>query len=183
MIKVNKKNIFLVFVWVVAVTGGLLVTPVGAQDAPAAARIAAVNSDRILRESVLAKSAEADLKKEFSPREKELQKLADRLKPLSVELSKETSNASSAERAKRQQTFNELNTEFQRKQAAFNEDLARRRNEELAAVLMRANQVIKQIAEKEKYDVILQEAVYVSSRIDITDQVLKALAAASKTAQ
>ena len=35
---------------------------------------------------------------------------------------------------------------------------------------------IQQIAEAEKFDLILQEAVYISARIDITDRVLKALA-------
>ena len=39
----------------------------------------------------------------------------------------------------------------------------------------RANRVINQIAESEKFDLILQEAVYASSKIDITDKVLKAL--------
>ena len=43
-------------------------------------------------------------------------------------------------------------------------------------MLERANKVIQQIAEAEKYDLILQEAVYRSPRIDITDKVLKALA-------
>ena len=50
---------------------------------------------------------------------------------------------------------------------------------QLAAVLDRANKVIKQIAEQQHYDLIVQEAVYVSPRIDITDQVLKALAASN----
>jgi outer membrane protein len=37
--------------------------------------------------------------------------------------------------------------------------------------------VIRGIAEAEKFDLILQEAVYRSPRIDITDKVLKALSA------
>ena len=61
-------------------------------------------------------------------------------------------------------------------QREFREDLNLRKNEELAQVLERANKVIAEIAEKEKYDLILQEAVYRSPRIDITDKVLKALA-------
>ena len=42
-------------------------------------------------------------------------------------------------------------------------------------MLEKANRAVKQIAEAEKYDVILQEAVYASPRIDITDKVVKAL--------
>jgi outer membrane protein len=83
---------------------------------------------------------------------------------------------SASDRAQRQQQIAQLDADFQRKQRQFRDDLNERRNEELAAVLERANKVIKQVAEQNHYDLIIQEAVYVSPRIDITDQVLKALA-------
>ena len=65
---------------------------------------------------------------------------------------------------------------MQRKQREYTEDLNLRRNQELAGLLERANKIIRQIAESEKYDLILQEAVYRSPRVDITERVLKALA-------
>jgi outer membrane protein len=65
-------------------------------------------------------------------------------------------------------------------QREYREDLNLRRNQELTALLERANRIIRQIAEAEKFDLILQEAVYRNPRIDITDRVLKALAADSK---
>lgn len=142
-----------------------------AQDA----RIAAVNSDRILRDSAPAKAAQAKLEAEFSKRDADLQSMAQRLKAMSDKLDKDNPTLSDAERAKRQRDLAAADTEFQRKQREFREDLNQRRNEELAAVLDRANRVIKQIAETEKYDLIVQEAVYVSPRIDITDKVLKTL--------
>ncbi|VVE43399.1 OmpH family outer membrane protein [Pandoraea soli] len=142
-----------------------------AQDA----RIAAVNSDRILRDSAPAKAAQAKLEAEFSKRDSDLQAMAQRLKAMSDKLDKDNPTLSDAERAKRQRDLAAADTEFQRKQREFREDLNQRRNEELAAVLDRANRVIKQIAETEKYDLIVQEAVYVSPRIDITDKVLKTL--------
>ncbi|MBN9114292.1 MAG: OmpH family outer membrane protein, partial [Pandoraea sp.] len=98
---------------------------------------------------------------------------------MSDKLDKDNPTLSDAERAKRQRDLAAADTEFQRKQREFREDLNQRRNEELAAVLDRANRVIKQIAETEKYDLIVQEAVYVSPRIDITDKVLKTLNASS----
>jgi outer membrane protein len=119
-------------------------------------RIAAVNSDRILRESAAAKAAQTKLEQEFS---------------------KNGATMAPADRASKQRDLSQLDQDFQRKQREFREDLNQRRNEELAAVLDRANKVIKQIAEQQHYDLIVQEAVYVSPRIDITDQVLKALAA------
>ncbi len=69
-----------------------------------------------------------------------------------------------------------MTRELQRMQREFREDLNLRRNEEMSAVLQRAQTVIQQIAEAEKFDLILQDAVYISPRIDITDKVIKALA-------
>jgi len=70
-----------------------------------------------------------------------------------------------------------MSRDLQRLQREFREDLNLRRNEELAAVQERANKVIQQIAETEKFDLILQDpVVYASPRIDITDKVIKALA-------
>ena len=105
--------------------------------------------------------------------------MAQKLKSMSDALDKNGASMAPADRAEKQRDLSQLDTDFQRKQREFREDLNQRRNEELAAVLDRANKVIKQIAEQQHYDLIVQEAVYVSPRIDITDQVLKALAAAS----
>ena len=79
---------------------------------------------------------------------------------------------SEAERNKERE-FSDLN-KFPA-QAARIQEVNQRRNEELAGVLERANRTIKAIAEAEKYDIIFQEAVYASPRIDITDKVIKAL--------
>lgn len=143
------------------------------------AKIAAVNSDRILRESIPAKAAQTKLEAEFAKRDKDLQDMAQRLKSMSESLDKSGVAMSAGDRAQKQRDLSQLDSDFQRKQREFREDLNQRRNEELAAVLERANKVIKQIAEQQHYDLIVQEAVYVSPRIDITDQVLKALAGSS----
>ncbi|AOK29420.1 outer membrane protein chaperone [Burkholderia singularis] len=159
-----------------ALVAALGVSLAHAQDV---ARIAAVNSDRILRESAPAKAAQTKLEAEFAKRDKDLQDMAARLKSISDALDKNSSSLSANDRAQKQRDLAQLDTDFQRKQREFREDLNQRRNEELAAVLDRANKVIKQIAEQQNYDLIVQEAVYVSPRIDITDKVLKALASPS----
>ncbi|MEA3117514.1 MAG: outer membrane protein [Paraburkholderia sp.] len=146
------------------------------------ARIGAVNSDRILRESVSAQAAQKKLEAEFAKRDKDLRDMAQRLKTVSDALDKNGASMSPTDRADKQRDLSNLDSDFQRKRREFNEDLNQRRNEELAAVLDRANKVIKQIAEQQHYDLIVQEAVYVSPRIDITDQVLKALAASTPAA-
>ncbi len=140
------------------------------------ARIAAVDSDRILRESAPAKSAQSKLEQEFSKRDRGLQEMAQKLKAMSDNLDKNGASMSPSKRQQRQRDLAQLDTDFQRKQREFREDLNQRRNEELAGVLDRANKAIRQIAEQQRYDLVVQEAVYVSPRINITDQVLKALA-------
>jgi outer membrane protein len=138
-------------------------------------KVGFVSTERIFREAAPAKAAQAKIEQEFSKRDKELQDLASRLKSMSDRLDKDAAVLSESERVKRQRELADLDKDFQRKQREFREDLNQRRNEELAIVLERTNKVIKQIAESEKYDIVFQEAVYASPRIDITDKVLKAL--------
>ena len=143
------------------------------------ARIAAVNSERILRDSQPAKAAQVKLEQEFSKRDRELQDMAQKIKAMADKLDKDTAVLADADRQRRQREVADLDREFQRKQREFREDLNQRRNEELAQVLERANRVIRSLAEQRKYDLIVQEAVYVNPRIDITDDVMKALNASS----
>jgi outer membrane protein len=138
-------------------------------------KVGFVSTERIFREAAPAKAAQTKIEQEFSRRDKELQDMAARLKSMSDKLDKEAAILSESDRIKRQRDLADLDKDFQRKQREFREDLNQRRNEELAIVLERTNKVIKQIAESEKYDIVFQEAVYASPRIDITDKVLKAL--------
>ena len=104
-----------------------------------------------------------------------VRELANRLKATGDKLEKDAPTLSESERNRRQRELLEQDRDFQRKRREFQEDLNQRKNEELAQVVDRANKVIKQIFEAEKYDLILQEAVFAGPRADITDKVIKAL--------
>ena len=143
-------------------------------------KIGYVNSERVLREAAPAKAAQAKLDTERVKREKELDDLAARLKTISDKLEKEAPTLAEAERNRRQRELVDQDRDFQRKRREFQEDLNQRKNEELAQLVDRANKVIKQIFETEKYDLILQEAVFAGPRVDITDKVIKALNGAAK---
>jgi outer membrane protein len=160
---------------IVQSTLAALVLAVFAQTAAAEVRVGFVNSDRVMKEAPPAKKAQQKLEKEFEKRDQELQRLAKQLQGMQEALEKNGMTMAEGERRNKEREFNELNRDFQRKQREFREDLNQRRNEELASVLERANKTIRQIAEAEKYDIIFQEAVYASPRIDITDKVIKAL--------
>lgn len=145
-------------------------------------KIGYVNSERVLREATPAKAAQTRLEGEFGKREKELSEQGARLKAAAERLEKEAPTLSESERARRQRELVEQDRDMQRRRREFQEDLTQRKNEELAAVVERANRVIKQIFEQEKYDVILQEAIFAGPRVDITEKVIKALNSAAPAA-
>ncbi|QIL80663.1 OmpH family outer membrane protein [Diaphorobacter sp. HDW4A] len=134
-----------------------------------------VNTDRVFREANSAKAAQAKLEQEFSKREKELVDQGNSLKSVNDKFEREAPTMSESQRASRQRALADQDRDFQRKRREFQEDLSSRKSEELATVLERANKVVKQVAEAEKYDVILQEAVYINPKLDITDKVIKAM--------
>ena len=149
---------------------------IGSSAAAAAEfKVGFVNTERVFRDAAPAVRAQKKIEQEFAKRDQEMQKTAEQIRKLQESLEKNAVTMSETERRTKEREFGELNKEFQRKQREFREDLNQRRNEELAAVLERANRSIKTIAESEKYDIIFQEAVYASPRIDITDKVIKAL--------
>ena len=142
-------------------------------------KIGYVNADRVLRDAAPAKAAQAKLETEFGKREKDLSDQANKLKAAGEKLDKDAPTLSETERSRRQRELVEQNRDFDRKRREFQEDLTQRKNEELASVVERANKVMKQIFDTEKYDLIIQEAVFAGPKIDITDKVIKALNAQS----
>ncbi|MDP1526291.1 MAG: OmpH family outer membrane protein [Rhodocyclaceae bacterium] len=148
----------------------LLATPALAEF-----KLGFVNGQRVVNESPQAKKAKQKIEKEFERRDQELQQLSKRLQSMQENIDKNGMTMSENERKSKEREFGDLNRDFQRKQRDFREELNLRQNEEMAAIFERANKVIKQIAEAEKFDLIVQEAVYFSPRIDITEKVIKAL--------
>jgi len=138
-------------------------------------KIGYVNSERILRDSAPAKEATQKLEKEFKKRDLELQDMGSKLKANADKLEKDGPVLTEADRAKRQRELTEMDRDFQKRQREFREDLNQRRNEELQVLLERAQKIVRQLAEQEKYDLIVQDSVYFSARVDITDKVLRAL--------
>jgi outer membrane protein len=156
---------------ILSICGLALASQAMAQDL----KIGYVNSERLLREAAPAKAAQAKLEAEFGRREKELVDLRNRIKAAADKLEKEALTLPESERLKRQRELLEQDRDLQRKQREFQEDLNQRKNEELAAVVERANRAIRQIFETEKYDIILQEVVFAGPRVDITEKVIRAL--------
>ena len=157
-----RKTVVATVLAALAAAGAL---PLAAQQPPPSAAVSGklgfVNTERILRDAVPAQRAQKKIEAEFQKRDQELAKIAGDLKRMQDDLDKNSVTMGEAQRRNREREFRE--------------DLNQRRNEELAQVVEHANRVIRQIAEQEKFDIIFQDAVFASPRIDITDKVIKAL--------
>ncbi|MDR2838358.1 MAG: OmpH family outer membrane protein [Azonexus sp.] len=139
-------------------------------------KVGYVNTQRIFRDAPIAVKAAKRLEAEFAKRDQDLQQMRKKLVDLQQNLEKNSVTMSENDRRTKEREFSELSRDFQRSERAFREDLNLRQNDENAAVIEKANKAIKQIAESDKFDLILQDVVWVSPRLDITDQVIKALA-------
>lgn len=141
-------------------------------------KIGVVNTEKILKESAQAVVAQKKLEKEFLAYDERIKKMAAQIKELQDHLEKNDKSITLEERRTRERELANISRQYQRAQQQMREDLTMRQNEEYSLILERVNKVIKNIAENEGYDLILQlqDSVYRSQRIDITNQVIKALA-------
>lgn len=153
----------------------ILATAFIAAPAVADTKIGFVNTERLLREAPLSVAAQKKLEREFAARDQALQKIAKQARDLQTQLDKDGVTMSDSERKTKERDLGNLNRDLQRQGREFREDLNLRRNEELGQIQERARKAIQDIARAEKFDLIVEQAVYVDPRNDITDRVMKAL--------
>lgn len=161
----NRLSLFLV----------VLFLPLFSVTSVHAEKLGFVNTERLLREAPLSVKAQKKLEKEFLPREQELQKMAKQARDLQAQLDKDGVTMSDSDRKNKERELAGLNREFQKQSREFREDLNLRRNEELAVIQEKARKTILDIAKAEKFDLIVEQAVYFNPKIDITDRVMKEL--------
>ncbi len=153
----------------------VIMLPMLAATAAQAEKVGFVNTERLLREAPLSVKAQKNLEREFSPREQELQKMAKQARDLQTQLDKDGVTMSETERRNKERELANLNREFQKQSREFREDLNLRRNQELAVIQEKARKAILEIAKTDRFDLIVEQAVYFNPKIDITDRVMKAL--------
>jgi outer membrane protein len=144
-------------------------------SASAQTKVGVLNVERIMLESPTAQRAQVRIREEFAVRDQELAKMAAQIKAMQTQLENNALTMSDSERQTREREVNEATLAFQRRQREFNEDVNKRREEELAGISDRLNRAVKQIAESEHFDIIFREVAWGSPRIDITDKVIKAI--------
>ncbi len=141
-----------------------------------APKIGYVNGQRVENESAMTQRFVEQMKQEFAPRERDLKALQEKGTALEQELETAGAKMSPAERQAKQKRLVELGQQFEQMRRAYAEDVDVRRREGRAQLFERVNAIIKVIAETEKFDLIVQQAVYGTPQIDITQRVLAELA-------
>jgi outer membrane protein len=167
------KRLLMAAVCVFAVAG--VHAQAQAQGQAAVGRIGFVYTERLMTESKLAKAADAKMQAEFSKRQKQVDDMVQRFKSAREKFDEEAPKLNDIDRTRRTRELLDMEKDMQRMQREYNEDLFQRKNEERAAIAQKAFKLIEQVAEQEHLDVVLQEAVWSSPRIDITDKILKLL--------
>jgi outer membrane protein len=139
-------------------------------------KIGYVNGFRLEKESALTTPEIERVKKEFAAREQRLQELQKEGLELQSELEKEGLTMSPADKQAKEKRLAVMGQQFEQLKRSVGEDLEVRKSEARARFVAETNAIIKAIAEAGKYDLIVEQAIYSSSQIDITDQVLKEMA-------
>ena len=140
-----------------------------------AGRVGFVNLERVLKESAPAKASQVKLEKEFSARQKDGAAQDTAFKSAVTKFQTDAPVLAEAKRLEQQKKLMEQERDLQRTQRSFQEDLNKRKNEELQKLLVSVNKAVKDIAAAEKLDFVLQSAIFVDPKNDLTDRVLKML--------
>ena len=138
-------------------------------------KIGFVNPVRLLELSPQGEKALRLLEEEFRPRDQELIDLREKALALEVDLDKNRLVLQASEIKKKQRAIDGIRRKVKRDQQEAREDYNIRRNEELAKLQRLVREMIVTIANEEGFDLIVEQAVYVNNRIDLTERVLQRL--------
>lgn len=146
-------------------------------------KIGYVDFERVMLLSLPARAMEDKLAAEILPRQRQLDELGAHLKAVAGQLDKEGPTLSEHDIGRRRRELIDQERDLMRKLREFNEEVAQRRNEQKSELWELTHRAIRQIFKQEKYDLILQDAVMAAPTVDITNEVMKALATAAPAAQ
>ena len=157
----------------------LVLAVVSMQTSAQSLKIGYVNVTRIESESAMAQQSIEKLKKELAPREQQLQVMQKQGIELQTDLEKNGATMAASEREAKEKRLGVMAQQYQQAQRSLLEDVEVRKRESLADFLADVNVIIKGLAEAGKYDLIIQQSVYNSAQVDITEQVLAEIAKSS----
>jgi outer membrane protein len=138
-------------------------------------RIGVIHIERVLAQSPAAKAAHDRIQKEFEARDRDLAARERDLRDAMAAYERDKARVPDAERSTRERDFESRGRDIERSRAKFAEDLRARQFEELDKLKETMDRVVTRIAREQRYDLILQDALYVGRAVDLTDEVIRAL--------
>jgi len=139
-------------------------------------KIGFVDPVRLIEQAPQGAKALANLEDEFRSRDEELKLHHGQIQEMEADLEKNILVMDATSAQARQREIENHKRRLARSQQEAREDYNLRRNEELARLQALVREVIVEIAKAGGYDLVVEQAVYVSDAINITDLVLDRLA-------
>ena len=141
-------------------------------------KIGAINAGKVMELAPQASAARAKLEKEFATRQRDLVAMQQEYVDLEESLARDGLMMTEAQRSEKTRELQGKQRDIQRFQDDFRDDLDARRNDELGTLQRQIYDAMIELAEREKYDLILSEGVvFASDKIDLTDMLIKQLEA------
>lgn len=137
--------------------------------------LAYVDARRLIDEAPQGKAEIKLLEEQFSERNRDLKGSIDEFELRETELKKNAVLMSSEELQQKTTELRDIQRTLKREQQVYNEDYTRSRNQGLARLEKLISEVIIKIAVDEEIDLVVQNAVYASRGIDLTNRVLEEL--------
>ena len=140
-----------------------------AASAQAADKIAVVNMSNLFQQVAQSSGVSKTLENEFSGRASELQNMENSLQAKMQRLQRDGSTMKAGDRSKLEKEVMADRQDFAAKAQAFDQDRARRSNEERGKLVSRIQTAVKKVASDSGIDVVLDSNSLVYSGNDVKD--------------
>lgn len=146
--------------------------------AAAEAKVGYINLQRLVNESRLGASAKADIQELRKEKETVVANKLKKINNLRDLINKKGDKMTPQQKSDKVEELQRVYKEYQRLVADAKEDITREDRKLVSIILQKADAVLKRVAKRKKYTIILKDpnAIgYLAPQVDITDDVLKEL--------
>jgi outer membrane protein len=147
----------------------------GVANAQSNLKIGVINVGRLLEQSPQTESVTKKLQDEFAPRQRDITALRQKLQTQQDTFQRDAPVMGEEERLNLERQIRDAQRELQRTENEYLEDLNLRRNEEVGRLQREVLQQVQEYARAQKFDLVIADAIFVSTAVDITDEVLAVL--------
>ena len=160
------------------IAGCIVLALVWCTSSFAAEKVGYINLQRLVSESKMGKDAKADILKMRTTKQAVLNNKLSDINKLRDFINTKGDKLAASDRRAKVELLQKMYKEYQRLVDDAKEDITREDRQLVAIILRKANDILKNVAKKKKYSIILKDPNsigYLDPDVDITDLVLKEL--------